>query len=169
MGIDYWTHALLGGGLASAASAVVLVTVLLLAPYTFLSDYPADIRQRAAPPSPRQRRASYVGGAAFLVTLFGSLFAVVFAWGRWNPGAGFVELAAMALVGIVLFTIVDTVIVDWLVVCTWRPQRIVFPGTEECAGWRDRKFHLTEALQPKALGVLVAGSALIGFIAWLTT
>lgn len=169
MGLDWWIHALAGGALASALSATVLVAVLLLAPYAFLSDFPADIRKNAPPPNASQRRAAALGGAAFLLTLFGSMFTVVFTWGLTQSQASFIDLAVMALVVFILFTAVDTVVVDWLVVCTWRPAAMVFPGTENCSGWRDRAFHVKELLHLKVAVVLLAGSAAIGLLAWLTT
>ena len=35
----------------------------------------------------------------------------------------------------------DLLIVDWLIVCTIRPNVIVPSGTEHCAGWKDYGFH----------------------------
>ena len=91
---------------------------------------------------------------------------VVWAWGAAHPGAVFIELALMALVINSLFAILDIVVIDCLVICTWRPRRLVYPGTEDCAGWRDYRFHLSEQLRPRGLLVLLARSALIGLIVW---
>lgn len=59
--------------------------------------------------------------------------------------------------------------VDWLMICTWRPRRLVYPGTEDCAGWGDYGFHLREQLRPRAVAVLVGASAIIGLIVRLLT
>ena len=39
------------------------------------------------------------------------------------------------------WNVVDLLIVDWLIVCTIRPNVIVPSGTEHCAGWKDYGFH----------------------------
>ena len=68
----------------------------------------------------------------------------------------------------VMFALFDMFIIDWLVICTWRPQRLVFPGTEDCAGWRDYGFHVKEQLRPRGILALVIPSLLLGLIVfWL--
>lgn len=75
----------------------------------------------------------------------------------------------MALVIATLFAIFDIVVIDWLIICTWRPRRLVYPGTEDCAGWRDYGFHVKEQLRPRALLVLLAASSAIGAVVWWLT
>lgn len=145
----------------------MLTLVIVVAPYAFVDDYPADIKERAAPPSPRQRRAGALGGAAFLVVLLGSQLAVVLSWSVAHPGADLLELIVMAAISIGLFVLVDIVVVDWLVICTWRPRVIVLPGTEDCAGWRDYRHHVRDQFRPRGVLVLLVGSLLVGFLAWL--
>lgn len=169
MGVDYWAHALGWGGVAAAGVGGVLIVVLVVAPFAFLSDYPEDIRRAAHAPTPGQRRAGVTGGIVFMIVLLASLGAVVFSWGMAHPGAGFFELALMAMVAIILFVVVDLLVVDWLVICTWRPRAILVPGTEHCAGWRDRSHHFREQFRPRGLIVLLAGSGLLGLAAWWLT
>lgn len=168
-GPDWWIHILTWGTLASTLSAGVLLTALLTAPYAFLSDFPTDIRQHAATPTTRQRRAGIIGGCIFVVTLFSLMWAVGFAWGRTQPEASFWQLWEMALVGFAIFTVIDTLVIDAVVICRWRPQRIIFTGTSDCAGWRDVGFHIKEAVAPRALAVLVLGSGVVGSVAWWAT
>lgn len=165
---EWWSHTFGWGSLAVLACGAVLVSVEFAAPYAFLNDYPADIRERAPEPTAPQRRAGVVGGIAFVSSLIAGIGGVVWAWGAAHPGTGFVELALMALAIVLQFAILDLVI-DWLIICTWRPRRLVYPGTEDCAGWRDYRFHLVEQLRPRALLVLLAASALIGLVVWWLT
>ena len=55
---------------------------------------------------------------------------VVWAWGAAHPGAVFIELALMALVINSLFAILDIVVIDCLIICTWLPRRLVYPSTQ---------------------------------------
>lgn len=168
-GADWWAHTLGWGAVASLGIGAVLTAVLFIAPYTFFGDYPDDIRRAAREPTPSQRRAGSIGGIVFLVALLAGLGAVVLSWGAARPEAGFFELALMALVAILLFVVVDILVIDWLIICAWRPRAIVLAGTEDCAGWRDYAHHVREQFRPRGILVLLVGSALIGAIAWLLT
>lgn len=166
---DWWAHTVGWGTIAALACGLVLIAVEFAAPYAFLSDYPEDIRKRAPKPTKAQERVGVVGGAVFFLSLLAGIGLVVWSWGAAHPGAGYLELALMACVVMVLFATVDVAIVDWLVICTWRPRRLVFPGTEDCQGWRDYGFHLKEQLRPRAVVALAVLSAGIGAVAWLLT
>lgn len=157
------------GSAAALAAGGVLLAVLRIAPYAFLHHYPQDIRRRAAEPTPAQRRAGRFGGLVVLIALLATVSAVVFSWGAMHPTAGLGELMLMALVAISLFVLVDIVLIDWLVICTWRPRAIVLPGTEDCPGWHDYGHHVREQFRPGGLLVLAVGSALIGLLAWWLT
>lgn len=54
-------------------------------------------------------------------------------------------------------------------ICTRRPRRLVYPGTEDCAGCRGYGFHVKEQLRPHAVLVLLVTSAAIGLVAWWLT
>ncbi len=169
LGIDWWIHTLLGAVIASFISGAVLVGVLFAAPYAFLSDHPKDVQAAARAPTRRQRTAGFVGGTLFLMVLLASIGTVPIAWGAAHPSASLVELSLMTLVGVVVFSLLDLLVVDWLIICTWRPRGILIPGTEECVGWRDRSHHVREALQPKAIAVPIMLGLLLGGVAWLLT
>lgn len=166
---SWWAHALGWGAVATGLSGAVLITALLIGPYGFLSDYPDDIQRRAPVPTRRQRITGLIGGLAFVVVLFASIVLVVMSWGWSHPDAGFVEFGLMALVVMVLFALFDLVIIDWLIICTWRPQRLVFPGTENCAGWGDYLFHVKEQLAARGIALLLGSSVVIGLLAmWIS-
>ncbi|MEB4615999.1 hypothetical protein, partial [Leucobacter sp. M11] len=105
----------------------------------------------------------------FLLGLLGGIAGVVWSWGAAYPGSAVLDLVLMALLVGVLFAVLDLLLVDWLVICTLRPRRLVLPGTEDCAGWRDYGFHVREQLRPRAILMMLVISAVIGLlVAWLT-
>lgn len=166
---QWWGHALTYGSIAVLLSGAMLLVVLFLTPYALIDDYPEGIRQAAPSPTAGQKRAGLICGIVFVIVLFSSITGVVWAWGAQHPEASYLELALMIFVLSVMFALLDLIIIDWLIICTWRPKALVYPGTEDRAGWRDYGFHVKEQLQPKALLVLVGASSVIGFLVWWLT
>lgn len=167
--MDWWLHALVWSSAGSAVASVVLLTILFLAPYGFLHDYPEDVREAAAPPTPAQRRAGTVGGAVFMFVLLAALTTPSVMWGLAHPDASWWSLAAMVVVALAVFALADLVVIDWLVICGLRPRALILPGTEQCAGWGDYDFHLREALRPRALALFPLFGAVLGTVAWVVT
>jgi len=163
---EWWAHALGWSAAGSLAAGLVLVAVVPLAPYGFLHDFPEDVQEAAAEPTPAQRRAGAVGGAVFLAVLLAVPVAVPLGWGLTHPGAPWWSLTAMAVVALAVFTAFDTVVVDWLVICRLRPSFLVLPGTEHCAGWSDYRFHLREVLRPRALALFPVLGGAVGTAVW---
>lgn len=163
---QWWGHTLTYGSIAVLLSGAVLLAVVFLRPYELIDDYPEDIRQAAPAPTAGQKRAGLISGTVFVIVLFASITAVVWAWGAQPPEASFLELALMTFALSVMFALFDLLIIDWLIICTWRPKALVYPGTEDCAGWRDYSFYVKEQLQPKALLVLVGATSVIGLLVW---
>ncbi|MGO1645468.1 hypothetical protein [Corynebacterium casei] len=166
---QWWGHALTYGSIAVLLSGAMLLVVLFLTPDALIDDYPEDIRQAAPSPTAGQKRAGLISGIVFVIVLFSSITGVVWAWGAQHPQASYLELALMTFVLSVMFALFDLIIIDWLIICTWRPKALVYPGTEDCAGWRDYGFHVKEQLQPKALLVLVGASSVVGLLVWWLT
>lgn len=166
---QWWGHTLSYGSIAVLFSGAVLLAVLFLTPYALIDDYPEDIHEAAPAPTPGQKCAGLSSGIAFVIVLFASITGVVWAWGAQHPEASYLELALMTFILSVMFALFDLIIIDWLIICTWRPKALVYPGTEDCAGWRDYGFHVKEQLQPKALLVLVGASVVIGLLVWWLT
>lgn len=167
--MDWWAHVLGWSAAGSAVAAAVLLAVLAYAPYGFLHDFPDDIREAAAPPTPAQRRAGIVGGAVFMLTLLAALATPPITWGLAHPDTSWWSLSAMAVVGLAVFALVDLVIIDWLVICSLRPRVLLLTGTGHCAGWSDYGFHLRETLRPRALALFPLFGAVIGTASWLLT
>ena len=127
------------GGVAAAGVGGVLIVVLVVAPFAFLSDYPEDIRRAARAPTPGPRRAGVTGGIVFMIVLLASLGAVVFSWGMTHPGAGFFELALMAMVAIIL---------SFSSTCSWSTGWSSAPGGLERSSFPVRSTALAGATDP---------------------
>lgn len=56
---DWWAHTLGWGSIAALVCAAVLIAVEFAAPYAFLDDHPADIRERVPRPTPRRGSPSW--------------------------------------------------------------------------------------------------------------
>ena len=166
---QWWGHSLTYGSIAVLLSGAMLLVDLFLTPDALIDDYPEDIRQAAPSPTAGQKRAGLISGIVFVIILFSSITGVVWAWGAQHPQVSYLELALMTFVLSVMFALFDLIIIDWLIIFTWRPKALVYPGTEDCAGWRDYGFHVKEQLQPKALLVLVGASSVVGLLVWWLT
>lgn len=166
---QWWTHALGVGTLSALGAGTVLITVLLATPYTFLKDAPEDIREHAAEPNRTQQRAATATGLAFIIAFAVALGTPAWTWTMKHPDTSYWSLALMALTTSILFAIIDILIIDWLIICTLRPKRIVYPGTENCAGWRDYSYHVKEQLRPRGIAALAISSAIVALVVWLFT
>ena len=54
------------------------------------------------------------------------------------------------------WNVVDLVIVDWLFICLFRIKYLVLPGTEDCEGNKDYKFHFIGFLKGIVAMTIVA-------------
>ncbi len=156
------------GGLLIAAFTVVVLFIGMYHPRLFLTknDVPADILA-AVPPrtAAEKRQASLMAIPIFVILIGGMLYSTyTFATQR---GAGFVPLYLHALAIILMITIFDLVVIDWLVLNTITPRWAVYPGTEAFAGYKDYAFHGRAHL--KALPAQLVGAALTAGIVLLIT
>ncbi len=151
--MDWWSHLLSVGGLSLLVPTAILLLCLRWGWTGLAEDYPADVRALLPDPTPGEVWAGRVLGPAFLLTLVGAVLVTV---ASWPPAQErFVSAWLMAFGVTVLFCLIDLVVVDWLVICAWRPRWVVVRGTENAAGWGDYAFHLRAQLAPKGLAVLV--------------
>lgn len=150
---------LLDGGILIAAFIIIVFLMGYFKPRLFLnrSDVPADIFA-AVPPrtAAEERLAKIVAIPLFVVIIGGMLFSTYTFF--LQSGAGFIPLFLHALLIILMISIGDLVLVDWLVLNTITPKWAVYPGTEGFAGYKDYGFHLRAHL--KALPAQVGGAGL---------
>lgn len=134
-------HGFVYGLILSGLLTTLLFATLAWNPAIMVGDYPPDIRAKFGPPDARAQRQKRLVAVPFLGATIG-----VFAWAvAAMPAAGLPQtFANVFIVGFVVafvFNLFDLLIIDWLIVVTWRPRLIVLPGTENLPGYRDYAFH----------------------------
>jgi hypothetical protein len=128
-------------------------------------DFPEDVRALMPDFTDDERRRGTLFATLFLVSLLATTFIATYSWIDGVRAAGFGQAYGMALATFVAFCLIDLVIVDWIIVCWWRPSWIVIHGTETAAGWGDYMFHVREQLSPKGLAALFGVPLVIAAVA----
>lgn len=150
-----------------AAISVVLVAIGLRNPRVMLQDFPKDVQAAVPPKTPAERRetvwwATLLIGIVFVMPLAAALVARA-----QVPDLSFAGAFANAFVVLVVFNLVDWLVIDWLIVCTWTPRFFVLPGTEGMAGYKEygphfRGFLIGMVLAVAASAVIAAAVTLLG-------
>lgn len=116
------------GLLVSALLSAIIFASLLINPRIWLQDYPAPIREKAAPLNAAEKRMRAAIMLVFLATLVGPLY--LSAAGLATRSEGDVSFAA-AFVHVFLvfsmFNLVDAVVIDYLVLGLLRPRFALIP------------------------------------------
>ncbi|MEV0351535.1 hypothetical protein AB0H88_37665 [Nonomuraea sp. NPDC050680] len=130
-------------GLAvSALFTAVLFGGALAARDFMVQDYPPAIRDRYGPKSPRGQRVARLSGLIVAIGVVAILAIALTHLARLAPGAGVLVAFVYAWIILQTFNLFDLIVLDWLVVVTWRPALVVLPGTENMPDCRDLGFHL---------------------------
>lgn len=133
----------------------------------FADDFPDDVKAALPEFTSAERRRGHIFGSIFLIALVGSVGSAVYTWVDGEHASGFWQAFAMALATFFAFCLIDLVIVDWLVICWWRPRWIVVPGTEDAEGWGDYMFHVREQLSPAGLSAMIGMPLVIAAVVTL--
>ena len=145
-----------GGILALIMSAFILAT-LRYNPRLLLNDYPPDVMAAVPEKTPAEKRLSVWLGIPFILVSFVLTLASTLAFsGRVGPEAPFWALFVHALGVVGIPFLVDLVILDWLLFCTFTPSFVVIPGSEGMAGYKDYGFHLKVHSRASAMIAFVA-------------
>lgn len=132
----------LDGALYALVASVYLMAIMAINPRFFLHDYPKPIQAQVPPKADRERRLSFLVGVPFLVILIaGPLLSTLALNRRLGGGAPFVTLALNAAGVAFAFNLVDWLVLDSLIFCTWTPRFVVIPGSEGNPAYRDYAFH----------------------------
>ncbi|BBZ05425.1 hypothetical protein MCHIJ_48620 [Mycolicibacterium chitae] len=166
MGSWLWHALVFGGGSLLIPTAILLVCLRWARP-AFADDYPPDIQSRMPPFTRTERRLSWVLGPAFILTLLAAVLWTTWSWLDADPARGLLSAYGMALGTAALFCLVDLVLVDWLIICRWRPSWVIIPGTADAAGWGDYGFHLRAQFSGKGLLALFGLPAAVAAVAVL--
>lgn len=131
------------GALLSVLASLVLMGAVTFNPRFALKDLPRDIRESAPPLTRRETRQALIFFIPFMALVVG--IPVLSALGLEPGGAAGVSFWALFvhILGVLfVFSVVDLVVLDWLIYCTITPRRLVIPGTEGMAGYKDYRHHL---------------------------
>ncbi|MCA9955077.1 MAG: hypothetical protein H6657_00995 [Ardenticatenaceae bacterium] len=138
---------------------------LLLNPEIWLNDYPPDIKEKFGPQSEKARRQGWLVAIPFFLLLIGPVVRSNLALKKENGGVLPFKMAFLNTYGQFVYVwLFDLVIMDWLLFVTVQPKRIVLPGTEGAAGYKDYGFHLKAALP--ALPIMILPSLLIAALTY---
>jgi hypothetical protein len=147
------------GALLSLAGATYLLILLRRNPRIFLRHYPKEIREIVPPKSEKERRMSI-----WLGLLIGVPFTSVLLWRTATLGShSFRDLFAYAFGVLFIFNLVDLLILDWLIVCWFKPRWLILPGTEHIVIPKPYLHHFKGFLLGTA-GLVIAGLAIAGLL-----
>ena len=134
---------LVHGALLSVLASLVLMSAVIFNPRFALKDLPRDIRESVPPLTKRETLQALIFFLPFMALVVG--IPVLSALGLEAEGAADVSFGALFIhiLGVLfVFFVVDLVVLDWLIYCTITPKRLVIPGTEGMAGYKDYLHHV---------------------------
>jgi hypothetical protein len=158
------SRVLVEGALYALAASAYLMLLLRINPRLFLQDYPPAIQERVPPKTEGERRQSLILGLPFLLLLVaGPLLSTLALDRRLGGTAPFITLFLNAAAVAFAFNLVDWLVLDWLIFCTWTPRFLVVPGSEGMAAYRDYAYHTRGFLIGTAVS-LAAALVLAGIV-----
>ena len=133
---------LLEGAVYALVASLYLMLLLRINPRLFLQDYPQAIQDSVPPKTEAETRQARILGLPFVLLLFaGPLLSTLALDRRLGGTASFFTLSLNAFAIAFAFNLVDWLVLDWLIFCTWTPRFLVIPGTEGMAAYRDYAYH----------------------------
>lgn len=153
---------LVGGLIMSVLLSAFIVVSMKRNPRVWMQDYPADIQALVPPKTPQEKQESWIVGIMFLAVMVSVPLVSVIA-ARANDGdmsflAAFVHVFGISMI----FNLVDLLILDWGMFCTWTPAWLVIPGTEGAPGYKDYRFHVRGGVIGTVIAAVFAGVVALG-------
>jgi hypothetical protein len=143
------------GSLLSVVASTYLLVLLRFHPRLFLRHFPKEIRDIVPPKSTGERRLSVLLGLPLGLLFVGGILASAWLWRVSAEGSSsFWELFVHVFGLIFLFNLVDLLILDWLIVCTFPPRWLILPGTEHVAMPKEYLYHFKGFLIGTVVAVL---------------
>ena len=135
------TKLLVDGAVVTVVFAAMIAFAMLVQPRWFLSpkNIPTDILVMVPPQTAAEKRNGRLALLPFMLALL-----CLLAWSLWGVAQGeqgFLGLFAHTFGLLLMPFLFDLLIIDWLVMNTWTPDFVGFPGTEGFAGYKDYAFH----------------------------
>ena len=147
------------GALFSLVGSINLLVLLRFNPRIFLRHYAKEIREIVPPKSEKERRMSILLGL-----LIGAPLASALLWRTATLGShSFWELFAYAFGVLFIFNLVDLLLLDWLVVCWFKPRWVILPGTEHIVIANPYLHHLKGFLVG-TVGLAIVGLAIAALL-----
>ena len=147
------------GGLFSLAASACLLLLMRFQPRLFLRHLPQEMRSVVPPRSEKERWMSIPFGL-----LIGLPFALALLWRTAAlESHSFRQHFVYAFGVLLIFNLVDLLLIDWLIVCWWRPRWAVFPGTEQVVLPSPYRHHFNGFMMG-LVGITFAGLAVAGFL-----
>ena len=154
------------GLILSGLASVFIVITLWINPRIWLQDYPEDIKVMVHPKTDIEKRLSLLTGIPFLILLFVVPFVSTLLLKLKHPGdTSFLTVSLHAFGVSFIFNIIDWLLLDWLMFCTFTPPFVVIPGSEGMAGYKNYWFHfrgfLIGTVISAVAGLVIGGIVLI--------
>jgi hypothetical protein len=150
---------LIDGGSLTALFLAIVYVIGRTKPRMFLtpSDIPADILAAVAPQTESEKQLGRLAAIPLMLILTAGTFYSAYTY-FLQSHAGFALLFLHSLAILVMISLGDLILMDWLILNTITPKWAIFPGTEGFAGYKDYGFHGRAHL--KAAPLLLFGAAI---------
>jgi hypothetical protein len=149
--------------------SIVLTTIAIIsgaiAPDMWVGDYPPDIKEKFGPMSPRAARIRPYVAVLFFIPILALPILGLYLLSTSVGTIPFPPALVYSVTALLVFNVFDLLVLDWLLFCTIQPRRIVLPGTEGMAGYRDYRFHFIGFL--KGLGFCSVGGLVVAGVWWV--
>jgi len=137
-----------------ALFTLIVVPKVLRNPVSMVHDYPPDIYNKAVElglvkASQDRRSKTFLAKRGISVAVIGIVFGFVVHY--FNGADSFLEGAGFTYLLWTAANWYDALVIDCLWFC--RSKRVVIPGTEGMAGYKDYLFHIRGALKGMLLGI----------------
>jgi hypothetical protein len=158
------TKILTDGAILSLLVSLWLFLGLRVNPRIFLHDYPVKIQEAVPKKTNREKQLTYVFGVPLmLLLLLVPFFSTLSLKAHDNVQLLTLWLNATGVMWV--FNIVDWLILDWLIFCTFTPRFVIIPGSEGMAEYKDYRFHFHGFLKGTVFSIL--GGLIIAWIVYL--
>ncbi|HWE53325.1 MAG TPA: hypothetical protein VG273_26265 [Bryobacteraceae bacterium] len=149
------------GALVSLVGSIYVLVLMRFNPRLFLQHFYREIREVVPPKSKKERRISVILGLLMGVPFISGLL-----WRTATLGVhSFWQFFAYVFGVLFIFNLVDLIILDWLIVCWFKPRWVVLPGTEHIVV-RNPYLHHFKGFLAGSAGLAIAGVAIAAVLSF---
>ncbi len=148
---------LVDGAILSLAFALVVMGAVYFNPRLARRGLPEDIKREVPRLTRRERLRAIPFAILFLAAVVGiPLISALTLSGQQGGEVPLLVLWVHVFGVLFIASLFDLVVLDWLLYCTITPKRLVIPGTEGMAGYKDYRYHLRAHARGTLLMVVLA-------------